>query len=252
MATKIDSANGTSKHSIEEIREFYNQNKADIKRFANDEAIRTLRDITKTITTKSISTIDKASLKTYFENLGGNEKNIRKVSRYLYYRSNIYFRLVNWYAGMWNLRCRKVTPKYDLVKGADSNKVLKSFNDTLDVLDKMNLQGNMTEVLTNVYIDDVCYNLVFYDDSGMFFYTLDPDECVIDSRYMTGDFGFSVDMSKWKTAQRQKAIEFLGEPLSSMYKEYESTGIKYIHVPDEYAALTMPGPPVAKIQAISL
>ena len=161
MATNNDSANGTSKHSIEEIRDFYNQNKADIKRFANNEAIRTLRDITKTITTKSISTIDKASLKTYFENLGGNEKNIRKVSRYLYYRSNIYFRLVNWYAGMWNLRCRKVTPKYDLVKGADSTKVLKSFNETLDVLDKMNLQGNMTEVLTNVYIDDVCYNLVF-------------------------------------------------------------------------------------------
>ena len=45
-----------------------------------------------------------------------------------------------------------------------------------------------------------------------------------------------MDMSKWKTDSRQKIIEQLGSPLKEMYDEYERTGIKYVHVPDEYSA----------------
>lgn len=233
MANTKSANSGT--HTIDEIKAFYEANKSDIMRFANKDAIKTLRDVTK-VSNKVVNTIDKATLKRYFDNIGNNEKNLRKVSRYLYYRSNIYFRLVAWYAGLWNLKCRKVTPPYNILKGGDNNKMLKAFSDTLDVLDTMDLQGAMTEVLTNVYVDDVCYNLVFYDESGMFFFTLDPDECMIDSRYYTKDFGFSIDLSKWKSAPRQKVIEYLGSPLKEMYAEYERTGNKWIHVPDEYAA----------------
>jgi hypothetical protein len=137
---------------------------------------------------------------------------------------------------MWCLGCRKVVPKYDLTKDNDKTKFLKSYNQTLDVLDLMNMQGNMKEILINVYREDVCYAITFLDDTGMFFYILDPDECTIDSRYSTGDFGFAMDMSKWRSTSRQKIIEFLGSPLSDMYNEYESSGSKWVHCPDEYAA----------------
>ncbi len=225
--TKKTSANGTSNtKSVSEIKEWYAKNK---------EQIINLRDVTK-ITARNIPTIDKETLKSYFQNIGSNEKQTRDISRYLYYRSNVYFRIINWYAGMWNLNCRMVSPQYNLIKDNDSAKFLKSYNDTLDILDKMNMQGNMTERLINTYIQDVSFAIKYLDDTGMFFYELSPDECVIDSRYMTGDFGFSIDMSKWKSAQKQKVIEFLGEPLSSMYKEYERTNVRYIHCPDEYAS----------------
>lgn len=201
----------------------------------NSDLYKQLRDVTKT-SSKSITTIDKDILRDYFKNLTQNEKNFRNTARYLYYRSNIFFRLVNWYAGMWDLRCRHIKPNDDLVKKNDGDKMLKSLNETVDVLDNLNLQGNMTEALVTTYVEDVYYSIVFYEEGiGTFFFRLDPDECAIDGRYETGDLSFSVDMSKWRNAQRQQIIEWLGSPLKEMYAEYERTKNKWVHCPDDYA-----------------
>lgn len=203
--------------------------------FSNEELAKTLRDVTKS-NDISIQSIDKETLKGYLNNVAGNETGLRNTANYLYYRSQIYFRIVNFYAGLWDLNCRKVIPPYNLSKKPSAQKTLKAFSDSLDMLEKMNLQGNMFEVLLNVYKLDVCYALTFYDDTGMFFYILDPSECVIDSRYSTSDFGFAVDMSKWRSAKRQQIIEYLGSPLKEMYDEYTKTNSRYVHCPDEYAA----------------
>lgn len=233
MAQREKSASSTSKKpTASEVRDWVDQNP---KYAFNQDTARKLRDLTQSIT-KRTPTVDKETLRSYFKNIGGNEKNLRTTARYLYYRSNIFFRLVNWYAGMWDLNCRKVVPKYDLTKSPKKNKFLKSYNSTLDALDLMNMAGNMREILLTVYREDVCYALTFLDNTGMFFYILDPDECIIDSRYTTGDFGFAIDMSKWRSTNRQTIIEFLGSPLSEMYQEYLNTGVRYIHCPDEYAA----------------
>ena len=234
----IATENNGGVKTAKEIEKWYTENKQNIENFAKaHEEVYVLRNPNKT-SLKSVNTIDKEQLKSYLKNIGANEKNLRNVARYLYYRSNVMFRLVNWYASMWDLRCRKVTPKCDLTKKdkIDKNKFLKSFNSTLDLLDVMNLQGNMVEPLINVYIQDVYYSIVFFDDTGIFFYPLDPDDCMIDGKYDEfGDFSFAIDMSKWRTAQRQEVIENLGSPLKEMYEEYQRTNVKYIHCPDEYA-----------------
>ena len=194
-----------------------------------------LRDVMKE-QGKIISTYSKEELRTYLKSIGKNEKSLRKLSRYLYYRSHIYYRLVQFYSNMFDLRCRKVVPRYDLVKAPDGNKMLKEYQNTLKSLDNMNLQDNMIEPITRCFIEDVCYAFFFSDDDGSFFYILDPDMCKIDSRYMTGDFGFAIDMSKWSNAAKQEQMLMIGEPLISMYKEYEKTNIKWQHCPDKYAA----------------
>lgn len=233
MAQKNKGASSTStKPTAAEKKQWVDQNP---KYSFNQDTIHKLRDLTKSAQ-RSIQTVNKEELRAYFKNIGGNEKNLRTTARYLYYRSNIFFRLINWYAGMWDLNCRKVNPKYDLTKTPNKNKFLKSYNSTLDVLGLMNMPGNMREILITVYREDVCYALTFLDDTGMFFYILDPDECVIDTRYSTGDFGFAMDMSKWRNSNRQTIIEYLGSPLAEMYEEYLKTGQRYIHCPDEYAA----------------
>ena len=179
----------------------------EMKNFAwGEKGITSLRDVMHPFNV-SVPTINKDDLKDQLRNIGGNERNLRNTARYLYYRSNVLYRIVNWYADMWDLRCRKVTPKIDLTKDPDPKKLLKQFNDTLTWLDIMDMQGSITEVLINVYIQDVCYALTFLDDTGMFFYILDPDECIIDSRYQTKDFGFAIDMSKWRSSQKQKLID---------------------------------------------
>lgn len=241
MARKKTVTDGTSNNkqpTVAEIRQWYEANKNNIEQFAKSNiVVATLRDVART-STKSIRKFNRETLKDYIENIPGNEKNIRDIARYLYYRSNIFYRIINFYAGMWDLRCRKVVPEYSMTKtrGSNDKKALKSFEETLETLDIMNLQGNMTEILLNVYVQDVCYAFTYYDETGMFFYILDPDDCVIDSRYTTSDYGFAVDMSKWRSAQRQQIIEFLGSPLKEMYEEYTRTGERYIHCPDEYAA----------------
>lgn len=238
MAADNSSPSGASNNNptVQEIRDFYEKNKKKLDKYEKaKDAFRTFRDITKNKTNVSINTTNKDTLRNYYSSIGSNESNFRKVARYLYYRSNILYRIVNFYANMWDLRCRKVVPYYDIVKGADEQKFLKSYNDTLEVLDRMNLQGNLTEAFVNIYLEDVFYGIRFMDDTGMFILKVDPDDAMIDGRYMTGDFSFAIDMSKYRNANRQAMIEFLGSPLKEMYQEYQRTGIKWVHVPDEYA-----------------
>ena len=226
MANNKKSASGTAM-SAQEKREYF---------LKEQEKRMTLRDVTKEASTR-ITTIDRETLKEYIKNISSNEKTLRNTSRYLYYRSNIYFRVINWYATMWNLRCRLVTPKYSFSENNDSNAMLKSLEDTLAYIDKLDMPGNMVGRLINAYLQDVTYAVAYIDETGLFFYELDPDECMIDSRYSQGDFGFSIDMSKWGTTRKQKLIEILGEPFSSMYEEYQKdTSNKWIHCPDEYAS----------------
>ena len=200
------------------------------------DAVQTLRDVNK-ITNPSIQAINKDDLKRWIKNVGGNEKNLRNTARYLYYRSNVFYRLVNWYASMFTLNCRKVTPRYDLTKDApDSKEVMRSYNNTLDALDTLNLQSNMVEVLINVFREDVYYGIILKDEQGSFFYQLDPDECIIDGKYYTGCYGFSVDMSKWDNSKKQKIIELIGSPLKEMFNEYKKDpSNKYVHCPAEYS-----------------
>lgn len=186
-------------------------------------------------TSYSINSYDRNVIRGYLQNVGNNEVNLRKAANYLFYRSQIFMRVVTWYASIWDLRCRKVTPKYDLTKNLDSKKMLKSFNDTIDMLEKYKIHENMYEVLVKAYLEDVCYFVFVKDETGCFPYILNADYCRIIGRYSTGDLAYAVDMSKFKSKQQQQFIEWFGEPFTSMQKEYESTGEKYIMMPEEYA-----------------
>ena len=236
MANKSSAVNGTPNHAVEEMTKWYENNKAKIERYTKaKDGAEILRDVTKIIAADRVETINKEELRQWFKNIGSNEKNLRKTARYLYYRSNVFYRLVNWYADMFELGARKVTPEFDIVKQPNVKNFLQSYSNILTALDILDLQNNMVEALINVFVEDVYFGLILKDDGGSFFYKLDPDECLIDGKYNTGNYSFSLDMSKWSSSKRQKVIELIGEPLASMYKEYESTRIKYIHVPGEYS-----------------
>ena len=205
---------------------------------AMDSTLTRLRDVNKIIN-PTIRAINKEELKQWIKNTGNNEKNLRNTARYLYYRSNIFFRLVNWYASMFCLDCRIVSPNYDMTKeGSNSAKdILRSYSNTLDCLDVLNLQDNMLPVLITVFREDVYYGIILRGDKGNFFYQLDPDECIIDGVYEDyGCYGFSVDMSKWRNANKQALIEMIGSPLKEMYAEYEKDpSHKYVHCPAKYS-----------------
>ena len=233
QTTKSKSA-PANKLTAAELREWYEQNKKEIANFAKaDNAIKQLTDISKT-TTKTISAFNKESLRTYLQNIGSNQKNLRNLSRYLFYRCHAYYRLIMYNSTMFDLTARTVVPQYDMLNPPDRESFLKDYQETLDVLDRLNLQFEMLKAYTTCFIEDVFYGCVYYDETGMFILPLPPDYCKIVGTYSSSDFSFAMDMSYFRN--RQTLLEYYGEPFQQMYKAYQNDtqNGKWQIMPDEY------------------
>ena len=140
-------------------------------------------------------------------------------------------------ATMFDLNARYVVPSYDPTQDNDKESILKSYYDTLLVLDRMDLQNQFLPVLINNFIEDVFFGCCWIDETGIFILKIPPEYCRISGKYFTGDFSFSVDMSKYK--RYEDILEFLGDPLQSMYKAYGGNSQnKWQPMPDEYALCT--------------
>lgn len=231
-----ESKKGRPNQSVAAIREMAarENEKAKLNYEKGMDSLKKLRDPNKSYTS-SITAYSKENIIAYLQNIANQEKPLREVVHYMYYRSQIFFRTLNWYASIWDLRCRKVTPDYKLVDPNDDKAMLRSFEDTLNMLDNYKVHESMYAPLLRCYLDDVVYALWFVDDTGAFPYILNPEWCKITGRYMTGDLAFAVNMSKYNNPRYMELIEWLGSPLKEMYEEYKRSGNNYIQVPDEYA-----------------
>ena len=234
---------GRPNQSVAAIKERYNQEQAkqqaQYAKASQEKVMRTLKDVSRGVTSSAnLSASNKETIRSYLTgNIYSNSSNLISASRYLYYRSPIYSKMCNLYADMYCLDCRKVSPNYTFAKGLSKN-VMKEFDNTLDYLDILSMHNNAFAPLLNMWIQDVSFNLFFHDENGSLFYNIDPTEAVIDSVYVVNGgicYGFAIDMSRWRSAQRQALIEWLGSPLKEMWQEYERTNVRYIHVPSEYS-----------------
>ena len=240
MATKTNSANGTSNRpNATEMRDWYEKNKHSLEMYANaEDALFNLREISKNKKYKSIETISKEDLRQYLENPTNYEVQLRNISWYLITRSQIYYRLIKYYSNMFRLDARSVIPPFSLTEENDKDSILDSYQSTLEILEKMNLQYEFLKVYCNCLIQDVFYGVVYFDENSdqktsMFFLPLPADYCRIQGIFPNGNFAFAMDMSYFK--RNKELLEIWGEPFTSMQKEYEKTGIKYVLCPQEYS-----------------
>ncbi len=230
------SASASSRLTVAQQKQLvqdYEKAQAKLQKYEEDQrnAIR-LRDVTKT-QTKAISVFSKEQLRTYMRNLGSNEQNLRNLSWYLFYRSMTYMRLCHFYANMFYLNGRSVIPQYDLIKGADVNKTLKSYQETLDWIELMHLQQEFYSIYLTCFVQDVFYGIYLIDETGVFIWQIPANYARIDGKYTTGDFAISMDMTYLRS--RQELLEYIPEPFDEMYRAYQSSGEKWQPVPDEYA-----------------
>ncbi len=237
VASNAPVTNSGKQPTAAEMREWYRQSKSGLNFEKADSALKKLRDVGKNTSYRSISNFDKSSLRSYLKNISSNEKNLRNLSRFLYYRSQVYYRLIAYNANMFCLDARTVIPNFDLVEKNDKKAIRKSYNDTLDALDKMNLQYEFLKVYMTCFREDVFYGVYYFDpqstDSTSFFIMpLDPDYCRIQGVYSTGDFAFAMDMSYFRS--HLELLEYWGEPFQSLYNEFLKDGIKYKTIPPEY------------------
>ena len=137
---------------------------------------------------------------------------------------------------MFCLYCRSVIPNHDLTKTNNDNKTLKSFQETVDELDKMRLQQEFYPILVTNFIQDVSYNVWIEDDDGVFVLPWPADSARITGKYMTGEFSYAIDCSYLRG--HQELIEYFPEVFEDIYREYESTREKWQPMPEEFSLCT--------------
>lgn len=230
--TNTSNVVNTNKRTATEMKEWYTENVQNTQ-----NAFKQIRDVTKTGRQTTINSYSKDQVISYLQNVTSNENNLRNLSRYLFYRSQVYFRLIMYNATMFDLNSRAVIPPYDLTKTNNANKILKSYYETLQWLERMNHQHEFLPVLINNFIEDVFYGCCWIDETGIFVLPLPPENCKISGKYFTGDFAFQMDMSFFK--KHEYLIDYLGEPLSSMYSAYGGDNAKkWQPMPDEHTLCT--------------
>lgn len=237
--TKQTSSLSAKKPTAAEMRDWYEKNKIKLERFENAEAaLKNLRDIQKSKTYKSVNTFSKENLRTYLQNISSNEKNLRNLSRYLWYRSQVYFRLINYCSNMFVLNARSVIPNIDLRESNNPEDVLNDYYDTLSILDRMGLPFEMLKCIITAFREDISYNCVYFDEDSdetpsMFCLPLDPDYCKVAGFYTNGEFAIAMDMSYFRS--NKDLLEYWGDPFQSMFKAFESTKEKWQLLPQEYS-----------------
>jgi hypothetical protein len=231
-STNINFSSNVKPHTAVEMKEWYEKNAKNTQ-----DAFKQIRDVTKTTRQTTLNSYSKENVITYLQNISSNENSLRNLSRYLFYRSQVYFRLIMYNATMFDLNARTVIPTYDPTKENNPKKMLKSYYESLQWLERMNHQHEFLPVLINNFIEDVFYGCCWIDETGMFILPLPPENCKINGKYFTGDFSFAVDMSYYK--KFEYLLDYLGEPLSSMYKAYGGDNAqRWQQMPDEYALCT--------------
>lgn len=234
--TKRVSSAPSNGRTVSEMRDSSVYRKYKIQEYSksDSEGLKMLRDISKAISLPS-STYSKSNLRTFLQNISSNEQNLRNLSRFLYYRSYPYWKLVNYYAKMFMLNAHIIIPEVSVNKSNNNNKILKSFADTGAIVDRMNLPGEFLDAYITCFVEDVYYGVKYLDDTGMIFIKMDPDYCRIAGKYQNGDFAYAMNMSYFRS--RQAYLNFLGEPFTSMYEQYlnDPQNMLWQVVPKEYA-----------------
>lgn len=137
---------------------------------------------------------------------------------------------------MFCLYARSVIPNYDMTKTNNPNKILKSFQATVDELDKMRLQQEWYPIIVTNFIQDVSYNIWIEDDDGVFVLPWPADSARISGKYMTGEFSFVIDVTYLRS--HQELIEYFPEVFEELYRNYENTSEKWQPMPEEFSMCT--------------
>ena len=245
--SKAGSTSGTTstpkqnKMSALELRNWYEKyNKTLINYKKAEEAFKKLKDVNKSTRERNVTKISKESLRNYLENPASYESQLRDVSRYLATRCQVYYRLIKYNANMFCLDARTIIPPYNPAEAEnmDTQKILESYYNTINLLNKMGLQYEFLKVYVTCFTEDVFYGVVYFDEQAetypsMFFLPLNPSYCKIQGVWQDGTFSYAFDMSYFN--RNADFLELWGEPFESMWKEYQSTQVKWQTVPQEYS-----------------
>lgn len=185
-----------------------------------------LIDLTKN---KSITynTYSRDSLRTYLKNPASesNQKNLRKLSNYLYTVSHVYRRLINFKAYQINCKSWTVYPDIPLTEDPDKDSILQNYENVTRYVRNMDMKSQILKCMLQAWKNDVVYGFCYGDpekDGEFFIHLLDPDYCKISSQqYYRGVINFAFDFSFF-SGSNSYYLDIYDPIFKKMYNKYQS------------------------------
>lgn len=186
------------------------------------------------------TTYSRESLRNYLKNPASenNQKNLRKLSNYLYTVSHVYRRLINFKAYQVQLKSWTVYPDITLVEEVDAESILQNYDSVTKYIRNMDMKSQILKCMLQAWKNDVVYGFCYGDpesDGEFFIHLLDPDYCKISSQqYYKGVLNFAFDFSFFDSSTNSYYLEVYDPIFKSMYNKYSSdSSLRWQELPIE-------------------
>lgn len=191
------------------------------------------------IRSKSLTTYSRDSLRSYLQNpaTDSNNKNLRKLSNYLYTVSHVYRRMVNFKAHQIKCDAWTVYPIVSMVDENDPEQILREYERVTRIVGNMNMKSQIFKLMLSAWKTDVAFGYVYGNpekDGNFFIHLLDPDYCKISTiSYDSGVLGFMFDMSYFDTYSEQ--LDYYDKEFKKLYNQYQKDKTRWKQLPMERA-----------------
>lgn len=191
---------------------------------------------------KSISytTYSRESLRTYLRNPASetNQKNLRKLSNYLYTVSHVYRRLVNFKATQVQLKSWTVYPDIPLIEEPDQDSILQNYEKVIKYVRNMDMKSQILKCMLQAFKNDIVYGFCYGDpenDGEFFIHLLDPDFCKISSQqYYRGVINYAFDFSFFDSSSNAYYLDVYDPIFKKMYNKYSNdSSLRWQELPIE-------------------
>lgn len=190
-------------------------------------------------TSKSYTVFSKDNLRTYLQNPAteSNQKNLRKLSNYLYTVSHVYRRLINFKAYQPQCKAWTVYPDVSLIEDTDQESIMQNYEKVCKYVRNMNLKSQILKCMLQAWKNDVVYGFCYGDpenDGSFFIHLLDPDYCKLSSQqYYSGVPNFAFDFSFF-SGSNSFYLDIYDPIFKKLYNKYQNdSSLRWQELPIE-------------------
>lgn len=189
------------------------------------------------IPTRNTSTYNRETLRTYLRNpaTDGNNKNLRKLSNYLYTISHVYRRMINYKAHQVNCKVWSAYPVVSMVEENDEESILQEYERVVNIVTNMHMETQIFKLMLQAWKNGITYGYTYGDpekDGSFYIHLLDPDYCKVNcASFDSGVLGFLFDMSYFNG--KEDELEFYDKEFERLYKEFQRDNIRWKQLPIE-------------------
>ena len=183
------------------------------------------------------SVYKKDNLRSYLQapSTEANQKNLRKLSDYLYNVSRTYQRMINYKAEQITCDTWTAYPVISLVEENDEEKIKQDYEKVTHIMNNIHMETQILKMMLRAWKHDVAYGYIYGDpdkDGSFYIHPLNADYCrVYSASFNGGVLGIAFDMSYFRTYPDD--LEYFDKEFQKLYRQYESDNIKWKELPIE-------------------